>query len=319
MEDRQNHHSPATATATATAALSNNNNEDGGGDVYYPKPIVILDVIWNLSFVVVALVVLLTSVTEKPSTPLRVWLLVYALQCVLHVLLVYLDYLRKRNNKKLMTLLPLTNDDDHHHRVSPSKSHSRIAKRLESVNTMMSSVWWVVGFYWIVIGGQPLLQDSPQLYWLTVVFLAFDIFFIIFCIGMACIIFFFLFFCIPLAAVAYAVSTRQGASEEDIKILPRFKYRQISPSTTLDDSEEHDLETSGGFVNVTDNGSASELALHSDDSECCICLTQYVNGEELCTLPCNHHFHDGCIDKWLRINATCPLCKFNICSRDTLV
>lgn len=46
--------------------------------------------------------------------------------------------------------------------------------------------------------------------------------------------------------------------------------------------------------------------------ECCICLSAYENGTELRELPCNHHFHCNCIDKWLHMNATCPLCKFNI-------
>lgn len=46
--------------------------------------------------------------------------------------------------------------------------------------------------------------------------------------------------------------------------------------------------------------------------ECCICLCPYEDGVELRELPCNHHFHCSCIDKWLHINATCPLCKFNI-------
>lgn len=46
--------------------------------------------------------------------------------------------------------------------------------------------------------------------------------------------------------------------------------------------------------------------------ECCICLTSYENGAELNALPCNHHFHSTCIVKWLKMNATCPLCKYNI-------
>jgi hypothetical protein len=40
-----------------------------------------------------------------------------------------------------------------------------IAKKLEPMNTLASSVWWVFGFYWIVVGGQPLLEDSHRLYW----------------------------------------------------------------------------------------------------------------------------------------------------------
>ena len=46
--------------------------------------------------------------------------------------------------------------------------------------------------------------------------------------------------------------------------------------------------------------------------ECCICLSAYEDGAELRELPCGHHFHCACIDKWLHINATCPLCKYNI-------
>lgn len=46
--------------------------------------------------------------------------------------------------------------------------------------------------------------------------------------------------------------------------------------------------------------------------ECCICLSPYEHGAELHALPCNHLFHATCIVKWLKMNATCPLCKFNI-------
>jgi hypothetical protein len=46
--------------------------------------------------------------------------------------------------------------------------------------------------------------------------------------------------------------------------------------------------------------------------ECCICLSSYDDGAELSALPSNHHFHWMCITKWLRMHATCPLCKYNI-------
>ncbi|MBA0734320.1 hypothetical protein Gogos_018247 [Gossypium gossypioides] len=46
--------------------------------------------------------------------------------------------------------------------------------------------------------------------------------------------------------------------------------------------------------------------------ECCICLCSYEDGVDLHALPCNHHFHSTCIVKWLKMNATCPLCKYNI-------
>lgn len=42
---------------------------------------------------------------------------------------------------------------------------------------------------------------------------------------------------------------------------------------------------------------------------CCICLARYVDNDELRLLPCGHFFHKDCVDKWLKINALCPLCK----------
>lgn len=40
-----------------------------------------------------------------------------------------------------------------------------VAKRCESVNTLVSLIWWMFGFYWVVAGGNVLLQNAPSLYW----------------------------------------------------------------------------------------------------------------------------------------------------------
>lgn len=45
---------------------------------------------------------------------------------------------------------------------------------------------------------------------------------------------------------------------------------------------------------------------------CCICLAKYENNDELRELPCSHLFHKDCVDKWLKINALCPLCKSEV-------
>ncbi|XP_030453175.2 E3 ubiquitin-protein ligase At1g12760-like isoform X1 [Syzygium oleosum] len=289
----------------------------GEGLAACSRPIVVLDFVWNLAFVVVAVVVLLSAFKERPSTPLRLWLCGYALQCLFHVGFVCAEYRRRDGDDELVGVSGLSR--------SPSRSSSlcslsmfyRMLKRLESLNTLISSVWWVFGFYWIVVGGQPLLQDAPRLYWLTVVFLAFDVFFVIFCIGMAFVVFLALFCCIPILAIAYAVASTEGASEDIIRSLPKYRYRPASVLSTFNNLGME--EVLGARSGLGNNGSSGELFLHSEDSECCICLSSYVDGAELYTLPCNHHFHCSCISKWLLINATCPLCKFNILKGDTLV
>ncbi|KAI4339296.1 hypothetical protein MLD38_024256 [Melastoma candidum] len=44
---------------------------------------------------------------------------------------------------------------------------------------------------------------------------------------------------------------------------------------------------------------------------CCpICLVDCRKDDELQSLPdCNHRFHKECIDRWLRLHPTCPICR----------
>ncbi|GAB4843994.1 hypothetical protein Ancab_013958 [Ancistrocladus abbreviatus] len=220
----------------------------GCGDYAYSKSFVVLDVIWNLAFVLVSLFVLFWTVREKPSTPLRGWIGGYALQCFLHVGFVYYQYQKRINYDA---------------GISSPQDYSSLIKKLESANTMASSIWWVIGFYWIVSGGPALLQDSPRLYWLAVVFLALDIFFMIFCIGMACVIFLALFCCIPFLAIAYAMTIREGASEDDIRVLPKYRFHQSNSRMATWNLKQVDRQA----IALGSRNCVNELSLHPDDSQ----------------------------------------------------
>jgi hypothetical protein len=53
----------------------------------------------------------------------------------------------------------------------------------------------------------------------------------------------------------------------------------------------------------------------AEDAKCAICLAAYEPGEDIRFLPCDskkHHFHNQCIDEWLRISGSCPYCKHGI-------
>jgi hypothetical protein len=45
---------------------------------------------------------------------------------------------------------------------------------------------------------------------------------------------------------------------------------------------------------------------------CSICLCEYEDLDELRHLPCDHYFHQECVDEWLKLKRTCPLCLFDI-------
>ncbi|CAI9101133.1 OLC1v1038391C1 [Oldenlandia corymbosa var. corymbosa] len=47
-----------------------------------------------------------------------------------------------------------------------------------------------------------------------------------------------------------------------------------------------------------------------NDNTCPICLTDYKARETIRCIPdCQHCFHADCIDEWLRMNGSCPVCR----------
>ena len=46
---------------------------------------------------------------------------------------------------------------------------------------------------------------------------------------------------------------------------------------------------------------------------CSICLDGYECENRVRVLRCNHVFHTGCIDNWLRRRPTCPMCQKVCC------
>ncbi|XVE74640.1 hypothetical protein DITRI_Ditri12bG0033400 [Diplodiscus trichospermus] len=293
--------------------------EERRADWGYSKPVVALDMLWNTAFVAVSVVMLICTMDERPNTPIRLWICGYALQCLVHVVLVWLEY-RRRNRRRASARdeesgdaaagdVNDSEDEEDGIEMSPFGSNqSSVTKRCESINTMASFLWWIVGFYWVVSGGDILLQNAPRLYWLAVVFLAFDVFFAIFCVVLACLIGIALCCCLPcIIAILYAVAGQEGASDADLSILPKYRFQITNNAEKpgVGAGKMVPIETSSGYL-------ANERILLPEDAECCICLSSYEDGVDLHALPCNHHFHSTCIVKWLKMNATCPLCKYNI-------
>ncbi|GLT78269.1 hypothetical protein SLA2020_498090 [Shorea laevis] len=298
--------------------------EERQSDWAYSKPVVILDIIWNFAFVAVAAVFLFLGRNEHPNTPLRLWIVGYVLQCLLHMACVCVEYRRRRRRVVQRPLnsgeegglsASLSGDSEQyvslaHLEEESGSTFSNIAKHLESANTMFSFIWWIIGFYWVSAGGQILARGSSKLYWLCIIFLGFDVFFVVFCIALACIIGIAVCCCLPcIIAVLYAVADQEGASKENIDELPKFKFRKITDDEKITGNVQ---KPPGGIMTECGTDSPIEHIVSQEDAECCICLSAYDDGVELRELPCGHYFHCACVDKWLYINATCPLCKYNI-------
>ncbi|GAA0145674.1 hypothetical protein LIER_05814 [Lithospermum erythrorhizon] len=78
------------------------------------------------------------------------------------------------------------------------------------------------------------------------------------------------------------------------------------------------------LYNSAVHGGADEIHVeklnYNDDEDgnneimqCAICLHEVSEGEKYKILPkCNHAYHVSCIDSWLQINPSCPICRSEV-------
>ncbi|KAL5666373.1 hypothetical protein ACJX0J_026481, partial [Zea mays] len=204
-------------------------------DWAHSRPVLALDIAWNVAFAAAAAAVLSSSAEESPVKPLRLWVVGYAAQCLVHVGLVCADTRRetrraRRSASDVESAGAGTDSSDADSEDDErAEGRSSYTGRCETMNTLISFLWWIIGFYWIFSGGEVLEHGAPRLYWLTIVFLAFDVFFAVFCVAVACFIGIALCCCLPcVIAILYALAGQEGASDADISVLLRYRYSDPS-------------------------------------------------------------------------------------------
>ncbi|KAK1365420.1 Anaphase-promoting complex (APC), subunit 11 [Heracleum sosnowskyi] len=338
----------STINSTIPSSPSSTRRGEGSGRRQWSPFNTILWISIELAFVlgqiIAAIVVLTLSTHENPQTPLFAWIVGYTVGCIACLPLLYWRYLH-RNRAPEQGSTPLRQDSTQSNsQAEPNSfitisvtrssdeegsrsnfSRSQNTQRIRVINPRLIAVvdqfkmaldcffavWFVVGNVWI-FGGNASAADAPNLYRLCIVFLTFS------CIGYAMpfILCGMICCCLPciisILGVREDVNQMRGASEESINALPKHKFQlkrhgsSSSRDTTLGVDE-------GGIVAA---GTEKERRISEEDAVCCICLARYTNNDELRELPCSHFFHTDCVDKWLKINASCPLCKFEIVGSD---
>ncbi|KAE8662075.1 E3 ubiquitin-protein ligase [Hibiscus syriacus] len=208
--------------------------EERQSDWAYSKPVVVLDIIWNFAFVVVSVGVMFFSRDERPEMPLRLWIIGYASQCLLHMVCVCVEYRRRRRQQSL-GYRPINAGEEGipspRSRVD-SEQYVSLAQLEENSGRLHATIEELeIGLCFLVIsglqlGGQALARSSPQLYWLCIIFLGFDVFFVVFCVALACIIGIAVCCCLPCIIAILYVADQEGATKEDIDQLSKFKFRK---------------------------------------------------------------------------------------------
>ncbi|XP_030534179.1 E3 ubiquitin-protein ligase At1g63170 [Rhodamnia argentea] len=289
----------------------------------------------TVSQIVASIVVLSVSKNEHPRAPLFLWIVGYAAGCVATLPLLYWRYRNRNQVSEQESTQPRqgsaqisvpagpfslsvtrTSDADDRHTTIPSPRSSQRAGVLNArLKALMEyfkmgldcffAVWFVVGNVWI-FGGHSSASEAPNMYRLCIVFLTFS------CIGYAMPFILCATICCCLPCIISILGFREdlsrtrGATDEAIHALPTYKFKLKKTRSGSD------TENSASGEGVIAAGTERERTISGDDAVCCICLAKYANNDELRELPCSHFFHKECVDKWLKINALCPLCKSEV-------
>ncbi|GMH04615.1 hypothetical protein Nepgr_006455 [Nepenthes gracilis] len=302
-----------------------------------------LEILFTLGQIIASIVVLCLSRHEHPRTPLFAWAVGYTAGCVVSLPVLCWRYLLRSHiteqgaaqlnqdspeqnsvsdpSSYITITLNQSSDHEDQSRATYNGQVMRIANpRLSLLGDQLKmaldcffAVWFVVGNVWI-FGERSSVSEAPNLYRLCMAYLTLS------CIGYAMPFILCVVICCCLPCIISFLGIREdqnhirGASDESINALPTYNFKskkQESGGTLETDADEGGEE--GGIVGV---GTEKERAISGEDSVCCICLARYVDEDELRELPCSHFFHAACVDRWLRINASCPLCKCAIDERN---
>ncbi|KAK9076128.1 hypothetical protein SSX86_004461 [Deinandra increscens subsp. villosa] len=285
-----------------------------------------IELVITVSQIIAAVIVLSLSRHEHPHAPLFTWVVGYAIGCAAALpLRVWPFHHRNVTGNQgpqppsarlsaganvLFSSLNATPSVAHTHNTTDTRpTTATLGARLKvpveyykKGLDFFSIVWFVLGNVWI-FGGRSSATDAPILYRLCLVFLIFT------CIEFAIPIILGVTICCCVPRIPSVVDLREdftrnrGATTESINSMPTYKFK-ITKHKDGKIKENHLGANEGGVVAA---GTKNERVLSGEDAVCCICLAKYGNNDELRELPCTHFFHKDCVDKWLKINASCPL------------
>ncbi|XP_008791159.2 E3 ubiquitin-protein ligase At1g63170-like isoform X2 [Phoenix dactylifera] len=253
----------------------NGSRSDLVSNPFNSKPWLALESIVLVFQMVVITVTMAVSHKENPVWPLRSWLAGYNLGNLLSLPLLYWRY-RHSNISNVVT--------DLEQQMSAEESRSsHLMNKSRTLLELFFAIWFVMGNVWIFDSRHGSFDRAPKLHVLCLTLLAWNA--IVY--SFPFLLFVLLCCCVPFisSTLGYNMnlaSADRGASDDQISRLPHWQFKKVEPMT----------------------GTASE-----NPECCCICLAKYGDREEVRQLPCSHLFHLRCVDQWLRIISSCPLCK----------
>ena len=107
-----------------------------------------------------------------------------------------------------------------------------------------------------------------------------------------------------------------AANREAVPSDPNKQDETVEPAKEMTETDKGKtrVTSDGDITSVAAAGAAApaeskdEVPKQEDGLGCSICTEDFVKGEDVRVLPCNHKYHPECVDPWLlNVSGTCPL------------
>ncbi|KAL4468791.1 hypothetical protein ABPG74_005294 [Tetrahymena malaccensis] len=95
-------------------------------------------------------------------------------------------------------------------------------------------------------------------------------------------------------------------------LISRHIYSFQIDSEALQLQQEESNQVPGMNQEEIDKMKTTFHTSNKTHKTCAICLNDFDEGEKVKELNCEHRFHIPCVDDWLKIKGSCPLCRQNL-------
>ncbi|KAE8699783.1 RING-H2 finger protein ATL68 [Hibiscus syriacus] len=106
---------------------------------------------------------------------------------------------------------------------------------------------------------------------------------------------------------AFSPNPTTAASNSDGIVLPRIVFvaeDEVSTENIVVGLDQAVINSYPKFQ------FSNESAVANFNTTCSICLCEFKDSDMLRMMPeCRHYFHVFCIDYWLKLNGSCPVCR----------
>lgn len=109
------------------------------------------------------------------------------------------------------------------------------------------------------------------------------------------------------------IMSRTSSSTDIKRTGSGSNYGSVNMETIdLVGDEDDSLEKPSSVSKLEEGG----LLSFDEDEEpsCSICLCEYERGEKVTRLPCDHIYHESCLNSWTENHVRCPLCNYDLMS-----